>query len=107
MTKETDVLSEREAQMLQEIEQRLYLYDPGFVALMARESWGWSGRTWRRAQYAVIVLATVLAATCIVLSQVGPGLVAGLFAAVVFAVRRGSISGTVGLIGRPGPAGEF
>jgi hypothetical protein len=104
---ETDVLSEREARLLREIEQRLRLYDPGFVALMARQSIGWSDKTWRRVQNAVIALSAVLATTCVVLSQVGAGMVAGLFASLVFAIRRGSISGTVGLTGRHRSAGEL
>jgi Protein of unknown function (DUF3040) len=75
---ETDMLSEREQRALSGIEQTIRDQDPRFVASMRR-------RAARRARGhdAVVVLATLTALVCFVVSAPGPGLVAALLAWVV------------------------
>ncbi|HEY2204894.1 MAG TPA: DUF3040 domain-containing protein [Pseudonocardia sp.] len=84
------MLSEREARMLREIEERLTRCDPGLAAVMAELSPATSRRAPRRAEILIIVSASLLATVCMVLAQVGAGLVTALFAVGVFAVRRAS-----------------
>jgi hypothetical protein len=66
---EVDVLSKREVRVLREIEEGLTLRS-------------------RRAELLIILGASVLATMCMVLAQVGAGLVAAVFAVAVFALHR-------------------
>lgn len=82
------MLSEREQQALGEIERTISVTDPRLAALLR------STRTGRRVHWArlahdlVIVVSVLSAILCIAVAQVGAGLIALLFAAVVLAVRQ-------------------
>jgi len=83
------MLSDRDRRYLHEIEQRLEAEDPHLAsalgAVVRPERW------LRRAVDATIALSIVLAAVCLILpgaATMGPGLLAGVLAVVVFVVRR-------------------
>jgi Protein of unknown function (DUF3040) len=82
------MLSERERQALDAIEQRIAADDPRFAALMHRLP-GRAGRWTRCAHDVVVVVAALSAALCLLLSSPGPGLVALLLATVAFRCRPG------------------
>jgi hypothetical protein len=85
------MLSEREVRLLRQIELGLSTQDPGFAEFMAWESW--PKAPWgRRVLDLLVVLGSALLATvCMLLAQVGAGLIAALFAVAVFALRGASI----------------
>jgi uncharacterized membrane protein len=82
------VLSEREQQALREIEQAISADDPGLASALRRSRMSTSAWWMRLAHDAVAAVAVVLAVLCVALGEVGPGFAAGLFAAVVIALRR-------------------
>jgi len=73
--------------MLRQIELGLSTQDPGFAEFMAWESWPYAWRRRRLVELILIVGSVLLAAVCILLAQVGAGLIAALLAIVVFALR--------------------
>lgn len=78
------MLSERERRNLREIEQRLAEQDQRFAAAMSRPLTGRRSRWLRRAYDATIVLAGLLAVTCLTVtptSTAGAGMVAVLLPA--------------------------
>jgi len=85
------VLNDFERRTLSEIEQRITAGDPRLAAALARDNGDRRFRWTRRAYTIVGVVAAVAAVLCLALSGVGAGgagLVAGLFAVLVFAARR-------------------
>lgn len=81
------MLSEHERRALREIELTVASADPAFAALLSPRS----NRAIRRQRIVydvVAALSVVLAMVCIPLGQVGPGLVALVFAILVVSVRR-------------------
>lgn len=77
------MLSDWERRALGEIARHLTEEDPAFAAAMS------PARPLSRYTHDVIVvIAALLATVCLALTSVGPGLVAALFAATVFVVRR-------------------
>lgn len=81
------MLSEREVQMLRQIELGLSTQDPGFAEFMAWESWPRARRGGRLLELFVLLGSVLLSTVCMFLAQVGAGLVAALLAVVVFALR--------------------
>lgn len=82
------VLSEREQQALREIERAISTDDPRLASALRRSRLSTSAWWTRLVHDAVAVFAALLAVLCVVLGEVGPGFAAGLFAAIVFTVRR-------------------
>jgi hypothetical protein len=82
------MLSEPEQRVLHEIEQTLVASDPGLASLLTTRRAGGPGRVARAAHDVVFVLAAVLGLLCLVLGQIGSGMVALLFAVLVLEVRR-------------------
>jgi hypothetical protein len=82
------MLSEPEQRVLHEIEQTLAASDPGLASLLSTRRAGGPGRVARVAHDVVFVLAAVSGLLCLVLGQIGSGMVALLFAVVVLEVRR-------------------
>jgi Flp pilus assembly protein TadB len=87
------MLSERDAQTLRSIEERLIADDPTFVARMSGpRSRASSGALWL-VHVLIITVGLVLAAVLVVLADVGPAvLVAIVFACVLYALRRAWLS---------------
>jgi Flp pilus assembly protein TadB len=83
------MLSERDAQTLRSIEERLIADDPTFVARMSRPgSRASSGALWL-AHVLIVSVGLVLAAVLVVLADVGPMvLVIVVFACVLYGLRR-------------------
>jgi hypothetical protein len=95
---ETVMLSEREVQMLRQIELGLSTQDPGFAEFMAWESWP-NARRGRRLLELIVLLGSVLLATvCMLLAQVGAGLIAALLAVAVFVLRGASIRASLATV---------
>lgn len=82
------MLSEREQQALREIERAISTDDPRLASALRRTKLSTSAWWTRLAHDAVAALAVILAVLCVALGEVGPGFAAGLFAAVVIAIRR-------------------
>ncbi|MCU1653421.1 MAG: hypothetical protein QOI50_5054 [Pseudonocardiales bacterium] len=82
------MLSEPEQRVLHEIEQTLVASDPGLASLLANRRAGEPGRVARVVHDVVFVVAAVLGLLCLVLGQIGSGMVALLFAVLVLEVRR-------------------
>jgi hypothetical protein len=80
--------TEREREALCEIEKRLSAENPRLAAFMARDMSTSSFRARKRIQDIMLVVAALLATLCIALSEPAAGLVAGLFAGAVFAIRQ-------------------
>ncbi|GAA5173044.1 hypothetical protein GCM10023321_73820 [Pseudonocardia eucalypti] len=82
------MLSERERQVLGEIERTVTASDPALASLLGA-SRPPRAFNWNRIAYdAVTVLAVLSAMLCIALGAFGAGMVATLFAMVVLSVRR-------------------
>jgi hypothetical protein len=83
------MLSEREAQALRSIEERLTADDPTFVARMSGpRSMASSGALWL-AHVLIVTVGLVLAAVLVVLADVGPlALVVVVFTCVLYGLRR-------------------
>ncbi len=81
------MLSEREQQAIDEIEQQISEQDPRFVASMQRLLPGRVGRWTRRGYDAVIVVAALSALLCLTLSVPGAALTAVLLAVVTGYLR--------------------
>jgi hypothetical protein len=81
------MLSDNERKALREIELRAASDDPAFAAMLSPKS-NRAVRRMRLAYDVVAAVAIVLALVCIPLGQVGPGLVALAFGALVIALRR-------------------
>jgi hypothetical protein len=77
------MLSNWERRALEDIARHLAEEDPAFAAAMSR-AFPLSKHT----HDVTVVIAALLATLCLALTAVGPGLVAALFAATVFLVRR-------------------
>jgi peptidoglycan/LPS O-acetylase OafA/YrhL len=85
------VLNDFERRTLSEIERRITAGDPGLAAALTRDGSDRRSRWTQRAYTVVGLVAAVAAVLCLALSGTGSGgagLVAGLFAVLVFAVRR-------------------
>jgi hypothetical protein len=85
------MLSERDVQVLRQIELGLTTQDPGFAEFMAWETWPNPPGGRRLLTLAVLLGSALLATVCVLLAQVGAGLIAALFAVAVFALRGASI----------------
>jgi Flp pilus assembly protein TadB len=70
------MLSERDAQALRSIEERLTADDPTFVARMNRPRSGASSRALWLAHVLIVTVGLVLAMLLVVLAEPGPSLVA-------------------------------
>ncbi|WP_028927770.1 DUF3040 domain-containing protein [Pseudonocardia acaciae] len=85
------MLSERERRTLREIEERLAEEDQRFAEVMNRPLTGRASRWLRYGYDATIVLAGLLAVTCLAVTPgrtAGAGVVAALLAVGVFILRR-------------------
>jgi hypothetical protein len=88
------VLNDFERRTLSEIERRIIAGDPRLAAALTRDGSDRRSRWTRRAYTIVGLVAAVAAVLCLALSSAGAGgagLVAGLFAVLVFAVRRAPV----------------
>lgn len=81
------MLSEPEQRVLHEIERTIAETDPGLATLLSARSRG-CGRGARVAHDLVCAFSALLGMLCLVLGQVGPGLAAVVFAAMVLEARR-------------------
>lgn len=81
------MLNEAELNALREIERTLSADDPSLAAKLKSARVGRSVRRERLARDLIITLALLLALVCMISGQVGAGLVAALFAAVVLVLR--------------------
>jgi Flp pilus assembly protein TadB len=88
VSEERDMLSERDAQALRSIEERLTADDPTFVARMSRPRSAASSRALGVAQVLIIAVGLVLATMLVVLAEPGPSLVAVVFACILYGLRR-------------------
>jgi hypothetical protein len=83
------MLSEPEQRALQQIERSMATSDPDLAALLSVPPAPRRGRRARRLAYdAVFALSVLLGLPCLFLGQIGAGLGALLFAAVVLQARR-------------------
>ena len=84
------MLSERDAQALRRIEERLTADDPTFVARMSRPRAGSSSssRALWLAHVVLITIGMVLAALLVMLTEPGPSLVLIVFACILYGLRR-------------------
>jgi len=82
------MLSEPEQRVLHEIERTIVASDPGLATLLTARRAGGPGRGARIAYDVVWVLSALLGVLCLVLGQIGPGLGAVVFAALVLELRR-------------------
>jgi hypothetical protein len=87
-SKESDVLSEREAKALRQIEQKLTADAPGLAARMSRELPGKPSRWPRKFQNAVVAAVLLSAVVCLAVGAVGAGLWAALCGGVLVWARR-------------------
>jgi Flp pilus assembly protein TadB len=83
-----DMMSERDAQALRSIEERLTADDPTFVARMSQPRSRASSRALWLAQVLIATVGLVLATVILVLADGGPILVFVVFECVLFGVRR-------------------
>jgi hypothetical protein len=93
--KESDVLSEREARALRQIEQQLAADAPRLAARMSRELPGKPSQWPSRLQNAAIAAVLLAAVVCLAVGAVGAGLAAALYACVLVWARR-FLAGGVG-----------
>ncbi|HEX4247377.1 MAG TPA: DUF3040 domain-containing protein [Pseudonocardia sp.] len=82
------MLSEPEQRVLHEIERTIVASDPELASLLTTRKDAGTGRGLKIAHDAVFVLSAMLGLLCLALGQIGSGMVALLFAAVVLEVRR-------------------
>ncbi len=99
-SRESDVLSEREARALRQIEQQLAADAPRLAARMSRELPGKPSRWPWKLQNAVITAVLLSAVVCLAVGAVGAGLATALFAGALVWVRRSLARGVVPLPGR-------
>ncbi|HEY2207252.1 MAG TPA: DUF3040 domain-containing protein [Pseudonocardia sp.] len=82
------MLSNRDSETLRGMERRLASDDPALAALLRSRADTVSGRHHRWAHDLVLTLAVLAALPCLLFGAFGSGLVALLFAAGVFMLRR-------------------
>lgn len=82
------MLSERERQALDEIERTISRSDPRLAQMLGRARTDRVARRYRWAHDVVAVVAMLSGVLCLCLGQIGAGLTAVAFAAIVVLVRR-------------------
>lgn len=82
------MLSESERRALDEIELTLASNDPSFAQMLGDPATSRASRRARLVYDAVAVFSMLLGVGCVALGQIGAGLVAMIFAAVVVMARR-------------------
>lgn len=82
------MLSDSERRALDEIELTLASNDPGFAQMLGNPATSRVSRRARLVYNALAVFSVLLGVGCVVLGQVGAGLIALIFAVAVVQVRR-------------------